>query len=530
MVQVTVGGDARKRVLIAGGGVAGLEGMLALAALAGDLVEIELLTPSEVFLYRPLQVTEPFGVADPVRLELARIVSEVGARHTADALAAVDPVRRRVTTAGGAVIEFDALLVAPGARQVEAVPGALTFGEDDERRRFADLLAILGQRTMRRLAFVVPRRVSWSIAAYELALLTAAERDARRLRGVEIVLVTSESAPLGVFGSPTSQLLSARLEEAGVSLLASSVADRVADRRLLLANGHSLEADCVVALPALEVPAIDGLPQRSGGFVQTDVRMRVVGLEAVWAAGDVTWFPVKQGGLAAQQSDVAARSIAVAAGAHVPIEAFHPVLRAALITGDAPAFLRAPLPGRLGEEAATGHALWRPGTKVAARYLGAYLDRRQAGGPRAELVDLDPAGDSGAALAEHRLAIELLLAAADTDAAAGELEGALRWLEVVEGLNLAIPAAYVARRDAWRRRLKPGAAPQAAAGRIDPSQVSASAAVSDLQRRIGWLRELEGSTGREMDEHLARLDRGIQQLIALSKRAGTLEDAPRRVP
>ncbi len=83
-----------------------------------------------------------------------------------------------------------------------------------------------------------------------------------------------------------------------------------------------------------------------------------------------------------------------------------------------------------------------------------------------------------------------------------------------------IPATYVAHRDRWRRRLSPDAPPQAAAGRIDPSGVSASAAVSDLQRRIGWLRELEGRAGGEMSDHLSRLDRGIEQLIALSRRAG----------
>ena len=72
----------------------------------------------------------------------------------------------------------------------------------------------------------------------------------------------------------------------------------------------------------------------------TDVAMHVSGLEHVWAAGDVTSFPIKQGGLAAQQADIAARSIAADAGARVPLEPFQPVLRGALITGDAPEFLR----------------------------------------------------------------------------------------------------------------------------------------------------------------------------------------------
>ena len=49
------------RVVIAGGGVAGLEAMLALRELAGDRVDIELLSPSDEFVYRPMLVAEPFG-------------------------------------------------------------------------------------------------------------------------------------------------------------------------------------------------------------------------------------------------------------------------------------------------------------------------------------------------------------------------------------------------------------------------------------------------------------------------------------
>ena len=49
------------RVLIAGGGVAGLEGALALRALAGDLVSLELLSPTDRFIYKPMLVAEPFG-------------------------------------------------------------------------------------------------------------------------------------------------------------------------------------------------------------------------------------------------------------------------------------------------------------------------------------------------------------------------------------------------------------------------------------------------------------------------------------
>jgi sulfide:quinone oxidoreductase len=513
--------------VIAGGGVAGLEALLALTELAGALADVELVSPSDEFVYRPMLVAEPFGTAEALRLDLGRIAADAGARHTKDSLTSVDSAGREVTTAAGKTLGYDALLIALGARPVEAVPGALTFAGDAERARFAKLLGAFGRRGKRRLAFVVPREATWSVAAYELALLTAAECDARRLYGTEITLVTHEPAPLNLFGAAASQLVTARLGEAGIRLRLSSTARRFEGGQLLFDGGGSLEVDEVVALPALEVPPLPGLPQRNRGFVHTDVQMHVVGLEAVWAAGDATSFPVKQGGLAAQQAGVAARSIAAHAGAHVPLEPFQPVLRGVLITGGAPDFLRSPLPSRGHGIAAAGSALWWPPAKVAGRYLGPYIARALGEEGSRELVDLEPPADPAADEGEHAQAVELLLIAADADARVGDFEGAIRWLSLVERLNLAIPSEYVARRYEWRRRLDPGAAREAAAWRIDPSLESGAAAISDLQRRLGWLREVDDRSEAEMREHLSSLDQGMEQLLALSRRAGILR-GPRR--
>lgn len=516
------------RVVIAGGGVAGLEALLALSAIGEGLLDIDLLSPTDEFVYRPLLVAEPFGGADVLRIGLERVVEEAGARHITDALASVDPTTHTIATAAGQTFPYGALLVAIGARPTEAVPGALTFGEEAERRRFAELLAVLGRRGTKRLAFVVPQAATWSIAAYELALLTAAERDARRLPDVEILLVTHEVEPLDLFGPAASRLVAARLEQANVELRPGSRVNRFDGDKLEIAGREPLFADAAVALPALEVPPLPGLPQRHRGFVQTDTAMRVDGLDSVWAAGDATWFPVKQGGLAAQQADVSARSIAARAGARVPVQAFKPVLRAALITGEAPDFFRSALSDR-GEGVATaGRALWWPPTKVAGKHLGPYIARMLGEDYGDELADRDPSDDRATDEARHELAVALVLAAADADAGVGDYSGALKWLSFVEQLNLVIPPEYVAKRYEWRRKLDPGARPDPAAERIDPSFASGAAAISDLQRRLGWLRELEHRNEGEMRDHLSALTDGMDQLIALSRRSGVLRGSRRR--
>jgi hypothetical protein len=149
---------------------------------------------------------------------------------------------------------------------------------------------------------------------------------------------------------------------------------------------------------------------------------------------------------------------------------------------------------------------------LAARVLGEEQSR--------ELIDLEPSAEPGADQAEHDRAVWLILAAADGDARIGDFEGAIKWLSLVEQLNLVIPPEYVARRHEWRRQLRPDLAADAPAARIDPSFESASAAVSDLQRRIGCLREIEHRSEGEMREHLSTLDADMDHLLALSRHTG----------
>jgi sulfide:quinone oxidoreductase len=73
------GGRNPLRVLIAGGGVAGLEATLALGALAEERVSVELIAPEADFTYRPLAVAEPFRVADVRRFPLESLAREAGA-------------------------------------------------------------------------------------------------------------------------------------------------------------------------------------------------------------------------------------------------------------------------------------------------------------------------------------------------------------------------------------------------------------------------------------------------------------------
>ena len=362
------------RVLIAGGGVAALEAALALRADAPGLVDVELLAPDADFVYRPLATAAPFHTAEPARFPLRLLVEEAGARLRPGRLAAVDADPHRVSTDEGEVLEYDALVLALGAVPHPAIPGSVTFAGPGDEPAIREVLDAAVTGTVERLVFAVPSNVGWPLPAYELALLTAGYLDDAGATGAEVVVVTPEDAPLGAFGGQASDAVAEVLRFRGVELLVGTFPLSFADGTLRVApNGDGIPADVVIAMPRLEGPRIAGVPADVDGFVPVDPYGAVIGLDDVWAAGDLTTFKVKQGGIAAQQADAAAASIAARAGADVEPSPFRPVLRGLLLTGLVPRYLRG---GEPGDSAADTEPLWWPPTKIVGQHLSPFLAAR----------------------------------------------------------------------------------------------------------------------------------------------------------
>jgi sulfide:quinone oxidoreductase len=367
------GRHSRYRVLIAGGGVAALEAMVALRTLAEERVDIELLAPDRDFFYRPLAVAEPFGAGEALRFDIRALATGCGARHRTGSLAAVSAGGHRATTAHGESLAYDALLLATGARQYIAVPGALTYRGSEDSPAFSRVLEGVLSGEVKRLAFVVPSRVTWPLPIYELALQTATKLSDAGV-SAELLLLTPEEAPLGIFGSEGSKVVAELLAGKGIEVATGVHPDRFDQGLVQLVPGAPVAAERAIALPGLRGIPIAGVPADGSGFVHADACGRVEGLEDVYAAGDGTSFPVKQGGLAAQMADSAASAIASAAGAPVEPAPFEPVLRGLLLTGAEPAYLRAELGGgRMYASTAHESPLWWPAGKIAARYLSTYL-------------------------------------------------------------------------------------------------------------------------------------------------------------
>jgi sulfide:quinone oxidoreductase len=360
-------------VLIAGGGVAALETMMALHELAGDHVRITLLAPERHFHYRPMAVAEPFTIAHARRIELAKITAEFDALLVPGALAAVEPEERRVVTRAGTRIDYDVLVIASGTHSRPSIDGAVMIDDRNLGGTLRGLVQDVEQGYVQEIAFVAPPQAGWPLPLYELALMTAHRAYDMNVE-VDISIVTPEGAPLAMFGPAISDELARRLRRAGIAFRGSSYAEFAHGELKLQPGGARSRPGRVVALPYLDGPQLRGIESDAHGFIPVSERGEVHGLPGVYAAGDATWYPIKHGGIAAQQADVVAATIAARAGLGGLPAPLRPVLRGMLLTGEETIFVEAELVSD-GEFQSTVSDVcpWDPPTKIAARYLGPYL-------------------------------------------------------------------------------------------------------------------------------------------------------------
>jgi sulfide:quinone oxidoreductase len=361
-------------VLIAGGGVAGLEAAFALRDLADGRVAVSILTPKDEFIYRPMSVAEPFTSGWAQHYALATLAEAAGATLIQDALAQVDASRQQVHAASGEELSYDALLVCLGA----TVHGHYDHATTVDDAHMDDLLHGLVQDIeggyLHHLAFVVPTAMSWPLPVYELALM-ASERAWDMQTELAITVLTPEPSPLASFGPSVSLALARLLADRKVDVITSAHCEiPQANTIRIQPDDRLLEVDRIVALPELRGPAIIGLPSDGRGFIPIDPYAAVTGVKRVWAAGDATDYPIKHGGVSAQMADTAARSIAAVAGASVENPRFDPVLEGVLLTGGSPRHLRgrsARWRNAPSEFLKLEHGDQTP--KIAARYLAPQL-------------------------------------------------------------------------------------------------------------------------------------------------------------
>jgi sulfide:quinone oxidoreductase len=363
------------RVVVAGGGIAGLELLVGLRALAGDRVAPILIAPHEAFGLRALATLEPFHGVAPRRYPLAGLTEDLRVQWRRDHLAHVDLDRRVAAVRSGAEVAFDMLVIAIGAVPYPTFDHGVVFGSGAGTAPLAAMLGDVRSGRARSVAIVAPQRSTWTLPAYELAFQLAAVDPPA---GPRVVVVTAEPEPLAAFGPAAGAMIRSELEAAGVELVTGAAPAVASDRLVELPPGRTLHADRIVhlALPAGPRPA--GVLYDADGFVPVDADLQVGDDPDVFAAGDAVAGTVKSGGLAAQQADAVAERIAWRTGAVGRPAPYAPVLRGVVWTARGPRYLRAE-PG--GDCEVSDRCLWWPPSKVATRWLAPWLASRDLRGP-----------------------------------------------------------------------------------------------------------------------------------------------------
>jgi sulfide:quinone oxidoreductase len=323
------------RVVIVGSGVAGLEALLALEELAGDRVDVTVVSPQTGYRVRALATRAPFGEGTSPQWSIPGLCHRHGARFVQGTIRAIHADEHAVELDRGRRLPYDALLVTTGASSERTIPGGSLFtdGPAEVERVHGLVLDVEGGWTSH-VAFVVPPGLTWSLPAYELAFLLAERARAMCVEGVEMCIVTGEGRPLEVFGPESADIVERALTESGIRLVTDADVAEVDGRAVVGHDGETIvRAQRVIVLGAMHGRAPRGLPTDADGFVPVDACGAVIGVPDVWAAGDGTDEPLKLGAVAAQRATEAARVIARRAGADIPAPLAEPAPVAILITG-----------------------------------------------------------------------------------------------------------------------------------------------------------------------------------------------------
>jgi sulfide:quinone oxidoreductase len=311
---------------------------------------------------------------------LAKFAAELHATLVRDTVAAVDAQRRVLHTGSGRERPYDALVIAAGARTRDVLPDAVAIDFSRVDKSLYGLIDEIDSRSVRSLAFVA-LGPTWPLPVYELALLVQ-EHAREKNVDLAVTIITSEPRPLAVFGESVSAAVAGILANAGIQTIAGARVESSSGVLTVHPGGRQLRFDRVVAVPRL-VGAITGLAANGDGFLPITSHCEVSGIERVYAAGDATDFPVKFGGIAAQQADAAAESIAALAGAPTEPTPFDGVVHGALIKGrnQPRLYFTARIEGGLAHDSRTSDTpTTSPEAKIAAQYLGPYLDKLWVGG------------------------------------------------------------------------------------------------------------------------------------------------------
>ena len=284
-------------VLVVGSGFAGLWAALGAARRLDELtvptstVDITLLSPRP---FHDIRVRNYEADLSACRIPLADLLDPVGVAHLATEVTAIDSGARTVSTSGGLTHTFDRLVLASGSHVLKpAIPGLREYGFDVDTYDGAAAL----RDHLRRLAGAPPGAAAATVVVVG-AGLTGIElscelpnRLRRLFEGIVPRVILLDRNDIGSdMGASARPVIERALVVNGVQAVPGVTVAAIDEHGVTLASGEHLEANTVVWCAGMRASALtEQLPVSRDrlGRVTVDDYLRVIGVPAVFAAGDV---------------------------------------------------------------------------------------------------------------------------------------------------------------------------------------------------------------------------------------------------
>ena len=382
------------RVVVVGGGFAGLESAFLLHQKLGDRARVTLVSDRDRFLFKPNTIYIPFGRSEEsLLIPLDKPTAKRGIGFVHGAFESLDR-ETRIVRAGGRELPYDYLVLATGAAmRASEVPGLDEHAEtiwnpremESLGRRLRELLARRSDGVARTILFLVPPNNKCAGPLYELVLMTDTWLRKQHARAsFRIRWATYEPSYVAAFGPKLHTVVTEEFARRGVTGEAGRRVERIEPGAVHFEEGEPVAYDLLVSFPPY-VAAVryEGLTQDERGFLATEPgSRRAVGDDRIYAPGDGGDFPVKQAFLAFLQADAVAEDIAARVEGREPAFAFDPVSMCVMEQFDKATFAQVPLrltgdadrPVEVRPEANGAYrvgvsAAWRLGKKLLGFYL-----------------------------------------------------------------------------------------------------------------------------------------------------------------
>jgi sulfide:quinone oxidoreductase len=326
------------KVLILGGGFSGVVAAERLAEKLGEEHQITLVSRSRQFVFYPALVRLAFGKSEQadVSFDLRQTLLNRRINFIEAEVARIDPFQRNVTIAHGEVegkLPYDYLVFALGRRlATERITGfyehahhllnvdkAISFGK--AVTKFHEGRAVFGQCAGARLP----------VPVYESAFALARKLEEKGERDRVTITVVSPTTLESEIGDPAgAAALKKQLDAYQIEFLPDFSIESLTQNSAITKNGDAIDFNLLMLVPPFRgssAASYLGITNDEG-YVHVNTKMRVAGVERIYAIGDCTDFDgPKMGHMAVRQAEVAATNLATEIDGHGPISSYEHQLR-----------------------------------------------------------------------------------------------------------------------------------------------------------------------------------------------------------